>query len=278
MKNKALSLFGTKCVLFGHGEREGHIGHLIDLTNPSRPLLYNLWGHWPGTHERFCLSFLSYAANRLDDFFAQYELLPEFEAALNALKLDRLSFKKLLRAGQSEIFNLVIMPEVRQDFLLDILLAIPTLSFMRFSRMIDRQGDIVYLFDTLYSFFHLEKEKMVSSIHSEPQVWEERSLSDTIVLSLNEERFFKEYIGERSIREIPILPGSKSRLRYVAIKRTDREDKPFYISRIVAIEGEPEGHGHRLLLAPEISKLNLETQNCVGLVPSYAKALKRKAG
>lgn len=276
IKLKAPSLFGTKSILCMEVEREGHIGHLLDLTNPGNPILYSLWGHWPSDHEKFCLNYLAYGQNSIDDFFSLYSSMPDFVRVLASVGFDVNNLRNLLCAHQSEIAHIVLMPEVRQDFLLDIQQRIPSFSFMRFSRMIDRKGDTIYLFDSLYSFFQLETEMMESTICSERRAWEERSLSDTIVLSLSEERFFKEYIGERIICEIPILPGSKSRLRYVAIKRNERDDKPLYISRISSIEGEIEGHGHRLYLAPKIFTLEVESKTPIGLVPSYAKALTRK--
>lgn len=282
IKLKALSIFGPRSLLLIHQEVEGFIGHLLDFTNLTSPQLYHLWAFWPTPAAHSSLTFIAYGKKNVRDFFALYEedLVFQKEMARFGQDIEQLKSYFYLLRDQS-IGNLVLLPELRQDIKMQILEYMPQVSFMRFTRMKNQQGKCCFLFDTLYSFFHIEQDNEEESSSIDLTVWDERAGSDTIVVSLNEDRFFHEFIREREVHEIPVLPGSRSRLRYVAVKRIEQQDKPLYISRIETIGEEMEGHGHRLYLAPKISQLNIDTKGLLEFShshPAYARAQVRKSG
>lgn len=103
----------------------------------------------------------------------------------------------------------------------------------------------------------------------------DRARSDTIVISLNEERFQSEYMNQRKISNIPILPGVKPRLKYVAVVCEGKKDAPLFVSPVEEISFEDDGDGHLLSVSEQTVQLHINLEKDTRYMPLYARALKK---
>lgn len=264
---------GGECPIFGL---------LIDFAISESPLVYYVASH-----------LMSDDKGKIGDFLADFGPMiysdEEFQSLISNLCIKSKKIEQAFRDSKMKSIDLYLNRIVQaprhllllsekydQDLMNEVRPLSQKVSILRFARYIDDRSKTFFAFDSLYSFHHSERDELRTNLESIEFISKERSRSDTIVIALSEDRFHQEFLHSRLVQGVPILAGSKARLRFAAIVREGRHEAPLYISRIEDIQFDQDGHGHMISLSSDFVEMDKQIGHSDFCMPLYAKAVYRK--